>query len=136
MEFDGASTLDSEASGFEKMEAGLNARAIDFAKLGRLYLHEGEWGGQRIVSGDWVALASGLNPSGRAPQRSSGRYYGLMWWGVDRPDGPPDYYAAGDHGQYIYVSPRNAVVIVRTGVEYGISSPRWLESFARTADGL
>jgi CubicO group peptidase (beta-lactamase class C family) len=136
MEFDGAWTLDSEASGFEKMEAGLNARAIDFAKLGRLYLHEGEWGGQRIVSGDWVALASGRNPSGRAPQRSSGRYYGLMWWGVDRPDGPPDYYAAGDHGQYIYVSPRNAVVIVRTGVEYGISSPRWLDSFARTADGL
>ena len=41
MEFDGAWTLDSEASGFEKMEAGLNARAVDFAKLGRLFLHEG-----------------------------------------------------------------------------------------------
>jgi CubicO group peptidase (beta-lactamase class C family) len=28
--------LDSEASGFEKMESGINARAIDFAKFGRL----------------------------------------------------------------------------------------------------
>ena len=46
MEFDGAWTLDSEAAGFEKMEAGLNARAIDFAKLGRLFLHEGEWDGR------------------------------------------------------------------------------------------
>ena len=51
MEFDGAWTLDSEASGFEKMEAGLNARAIDFAKLGRLFLHEGAWDGDagRVV---------------------------------------------------------------------------------------
>jgi CubicO group peptidase (beta-lactamase class C family) len=52
MEFDGAWTLDSEAAGFEKMEAGLNARPIDFAKLGRLFLHEGEWDGTRIVSAD------------------------------------------------------------------------------------
>ena len=44
MEFDGAWTLDSDASGFEKMEAGLNARAVDFAKLGRLFLHEGDVG--------------------------------------------------------------------------------------------
>jgi CubicO group peptidase (beta-lactamase class C family) len=35
MEYDGAWALDREDSGFEKMEAGLNARAIDFAKLGR-----------------------------------------------------------------------------------------------------
>ena len=51
MEFDGAWTLDSEASGFEKMEAGLNARAVDFAKLGRLFLHEGAWDGDtgRVV---------------------------------------------------------------------------------------
>jgi CubicO group peptidase (beta-lactamase class C family) len=34
MEFSGAWALDSTTSGFEKMEAGLNARAIDYAKLG------------------------------------------------------------------------------------------------------
>ncbi len=34
-------SLDSEASGFEKMESGINARAIDFAKFGRLYLNNG-----------------------------------------------------------------------------------------------
>jgi CubicO group peptidase (beta-lactamase class C family) len=31
MEADGSWSLDSEASGFEKMESGINARAIDFA---------------------------------------------------------------------------------------------------------
>ena len=136
MEFDGAWTLDSEAAGFEKMEAGLNARAIDFAKLGRLFLHEGEWDGTRIVSPDWVATATGVDPADRAPGASPGRTYGLMWWGVERVQAPPDFYAAGDHGQYIYVSPRNRVVIVRTGVEYGTSSYRWVDGFWRAADGL
>lgn len=40
MAFDGAWYLDSTDSGFEKMEAGLNARAIDFAKLGHLFLEQ------------------------------------------------------------------------------------------------
>ncbi|MDQ3619326.1 MAG: beta-lactamase family protein, partial [Actinomycetota bacterium] len=42
----GSWSIDSESSGFEKMESGINARAIDFAKLGSLYLHEGEWNGE------------------------------------------------------------------------------------------
>jgi CubicO group peptidase (beta-lactamase class C family) len=36
MEADGSWSLDSRRSGFEKMESGLNGRAIDFAKLGAL----------------------------------------------------------------------------------------------------
>jgi CubicO group peptidase (beta-lactamase class C family) len=136
MEFDGAWTLDSEAAGFEKMEAGLNARAIDFAKLGRLFLHEGEWDGTRIVSPDWVATATGVDPADRAPGAAASRTYGLMWWGVERVQAPPDFYAAGDHGQYVYVSPQDGVVIVRTGVEYGTSSYRWVDGFTRAAAGL
>jgi CubicO group peptidase (beta-lactamase class C family) len=136
MEFDGAWTLDSQASGFEKMEAGLNARAIDFAKLGRLFLHEGRWDGRQIVSPEWVSLATGVDPADRAPHGSAARYYGLMWWGVQRDSGPPDFYALGDHGQFIYVAPQDAVVIVRTGVEYGVRSSQWIDAFTRTSDGL
>lgn len=136
MEYDGAWTLDSDASGFEKLEAGLNARAIDFAKLGSLFLHEGRWNAQDIVSPDWVALATGTAPTDRAPRVADGRYYALMWWGVERSPGSPDFYAWGDHGQFIYVSPRDDVVIVRTGVEYGVSAATWTLIFAETADGL
>jgi CubicO group peptidase (beta-lactamase class C family) len=136
MEFDGAWALDSEAAGFEKMEAGLNARAIDFAKLGRLFLHEGEWDGAQIVSPEWVATATGVDPADRARDVPAGRTYGLMWWGVERPSGPPDFYAAGDHGQYVYVSSQHHVVIVRTGVEYGVPSSQWVGAFTRAADGL
>ena len=44
MEADGSWSLDSRRSGLELLQAGLNGRAIDFAKLGALYLH-GEPGG-------------------------------------------------------------------------------------------
>jgi CubicO group peptidase (beta-lactamase class C family) len=45
MQFNGAWSLDSEESGFEQMQSGINARAIDFAKFGRLYLKNGSWNG-------------------------------------------------------------------------------------------
>ena len=41
MEFDGSWSLDNEEHSFELMQAGINARAIDFAKFGRLYLNNG-----------------------------------------------------------------------------------------------
>ena len=73
MEFDGAWTLDSEASGFEKMEAGLNARAIDFAKLGRLFLREGDWDGTQDRVVRMGRTATGVDPADRAPARRYGR---------------------------------------------------------------
>jgi CubicO group peptidase (beta-lactamase class C family) len=57
-EFDASWSLDSESSGFEKMESGINARAIDFARLGVLYLHEGEWNGRQIVPRSWVETST------------------------------------------------------------------------------
>jgi CubicO group peptidase (beta-lactamase class C family) len=38
---DGTWSLDSDTKGFEKMESGLNSRAIDMVKLGLVYLHGG-----------------------------------------------------------------------------------------------
>lgn len=41
--------------------AGLNATARDFAKFGDLFLHNGEWGGKRIISQDWIRRTSSLD---------------------------------------------------------------------------
>jgi hypothetical protein len=54
MEFDGSWSLDSKQSGFELIQVGINARAIDFAKFGRLYLNNGSWNGRRVVPEPWV----------------------------------------------------------------------------------
>jgi CubicO group peptidase (beta-lactamase class C family) len=57
-------SLDSKASGFEKMESGINARAIDFAKFGELYLNNGSnWNGQQIISEKWVKTSTNANSS-------------------------------------------------------------------------
>ena len=63
MEFSGSWSIDSEGSGFEKMEAGINARAIDFAKLGRLYLAGGNWNGTQIMPAEWVRESTQVDQS-------------------------------------------------------------------------
>lgn len=52
MNYDGSWSTDE--NGFEKMESGVNAHAIDFAKIGRLMLKLGNWNGEQIISSEWV----------------------------------------------------------------------------------
>ncbi len=123
MEYPASWSLDSAASGFEKMESGLNERAIDAARFGLLYLHNGRWNGQQIISEAWVKESTAPDPSDQRewlywpeyPQ--SGGYYQYHWWGVLWP-GPSEHYdfmAAGNFGQYVYVCPQKNLVIVRFG---------------------
>jgi CubicO group peptidase (beta-lactamase class C family) len=62
-EFPASWSLDSQETGFEKMESGINARAIDFAKFGRLYLNGGNWGGKQIIPEDWVQASTQIDPT-------------------------------------------------------------------------
>ncbi len=114
-EADATWSLDSSASGFEKMESGLNARAIDFAKLGSLYLHHGQFNGARILPADWVDLStSSLFKTG------IGTFgYGFWWWADDSPELGHAFLARGNKGQFIFVFPAKNLVIVRQGIDYG-----------------
>jgi CubicO group peptidase (beta-lactamase class C family) len=120
-EFPASWSLDSEASGFEKMESGINARAIDYARFGLIFLHNGFWNGVQILPESWVREATEpLRPDPRTWQTMSywpayGGYYKYHWWGIDNPDGTYDFYAHGKFDQIIYVAPRRNVVIVRLG---------------------
>ena len=147
MEFDGAWALDGEESQFEKMEAGLNARAIDYAKFGQLFLQGGVWEGVQVVPEEWVSESTSLDPStqnvdyyshsfGDFVYIDGDGYYRYMWYGRLRDGQPADYFAEGDHGQTIYVSPANGVVIVRNGTEYGISAGAWVDGFFQAAEDL
>jgi CubicO group peptidase (beta-lactamase class C family) len=147
MQFDGAWALDSDQSGFEKMEAGLNARAVDYAKLGRLILHRGRWRDTQIVPSQWVRESTSLDPAthtvayyrhGFGPEvYDDGQgYYAYMWYGRLRDRQPADIAAVGDRGQFIYISPANDVVIVRNGLEFGIPMHEWSEAFYEVAGRL
>ncbi|RJP66990.1 MAG: class C beta-lactamase-related serine hydrolase [Candidatus Abyssobacteria bacterium SURF_17] len=131
MEYPASWSIDSEESGFEKMESGINARAIDFAKFGRLFLNRGRWDGQQIVLEEWVAESTRRDRSRENPDYyafaafnrdffASGKgYYKYMWWGYTRDEENDDFIACGHLGQFIYVCPAHDVIIVRNGKTTG-----------------
>jgi CubicO group peptidase (beta-lactamase class C family) len=103
MEYPASWSLDSEASSFELMTAGINGRAIDFARFGRLFLNHGAWGSQQIISAAWVVESTAPDPHDQRPWRSErsenvwperNGYYKYLWWGTHNLDGS---YTADSH---------------------------------------
>lgn len=111
MEFDATWSIDNKRNGIEKTFCCLNARARDFAKIGRLYLHNGNWNGRQIVSSGCIELLT-------RPDTTQGAvsYYQYQWW---LPTPGKDFLAEGFLGQYIYVNPSRNLIIVRLGKKEG-----------------
>lgn len=107
MEYDASWSLDRKKDGLEKTFCCVNARARDFAKIGRLYLNKGNWNGTQIVSEDWVNQSTKVDTT-----NGSAWYYQYQWW-LPTKDG--DFTAQGILGQYIYVNPNKNMIIVRLG---------------------
>lgn len=117
-EYPASWSLDSESTGFEKMESGFNARALDYARFGSIFLHNGFWNGTQILPEEWVEESTAplnFDPRDYGPAEEIGFYYRYHWLGMKNSDGTHDFYAEGHYGQYIYVAPRKNVVIVRLG---------------------
>jgi CubicO group peptidase (beta-lactamase class C family) len=92
------------------MESGINARAVDYARFGLLYLHQGNWNGQQILPSDWVTESTSPDPltSGLLKCSAVERSRRLLWVslvGMNNADGSYDYMASGNLGQTIYISP-------------------------------
>jgi CubicO group peptidase (beta-lactamase class C family) len=128
-EYDATWSLDSDASGFEKMESGLNATAVDYARFGRLFLHEGETNGTRVVSRDWVREATAADVT----TDPAGHYQYFWWIDMQRLD---RFYALGNFGQYVYVAPDADAVIVRLGRDWGVENDTWIATLRDIADRL
>ena len=127
MEADGSWSLDSTQSGFEKMESGINARAIDFAKFGRLYLNGGEWNGKQLMPASWVEESTRVDTT-----TDPADFYQYFWWvDVAHPE-RGRFLARGNYGQFIYVAPDKDLVIVRFGENWGYN--RWPELLRSIAD--
>lgn len=127
MEFPATWSLDKKKEGMEKTFCCLNARARDFAKLGRLYLNDGNWQGEQLVPQNWVAESTKIDSTA-----GSAWFYQNQWWLPAR-DG--SFQAQGILGQYIYVNPAANVIIVRLGKAQGKTS-NWRSLFAAIAGKL
>jgi CubicO group peptidase (beta-lactamase class C family) len=140
MEYDASWSLDSRRHKTEKAFCCLNARARDYARLGRLYLNEGNWNGEQIVSREWVRRSVQFD------QPKNGFAYSYQWWHNRQLHEPADsmkinglkqlvtlkdrkgrvtgtalatplddFIARGILGQFIYVLPKKNIIIVRLG---------------------
>lgn len=128
MEAPGSWSLDSTQSGFEKLESGINGRAIDFAKFGRLFLHGGNWNGTQLIPAEWVAASTRLDTTtDPAPE------YQYFWWVNERAPAH-HFFAAGKHGQFIYLLPEQNLMFVR----FGRTDPNrnWITVFEQLAAQL
>ena len=106
-EFDDSGTFIGGSSVF--------ANARDFARFGYLYLRDGQWDGETIVSKSWI-------DDTRKPAKNTHGLYSNKFW-MPHPAftrGLPNdtYYCAGFGGQYILIIPSKDMVVVRLGETY------------------
>jgi len=124
-------SLDKEGDdSMEKAFCCLQARTVDFAKFGRLYLNKGNWEGNQIVSKEWVEQSTHSDPS------NNNRHYYNNNWGI----GPLKYdsfYAVGLYGQYLYLYPEKNIQIIRFGDSSLSYNPNyWQDIFIQIIDQL
>jgi CubicO group peptidase (beta-lactamase class C family) len=97
-------------------EGGLYLDGSDLAKIGYLYLHDGMWDGQRIVSSEWVKES--LTPYFQTPaeaQFKDGFKYGFNWWLSKLPDSTEYVWMArGFGGQNLQVFPNEGLIVTVT----------------------
>jgi CubicO group peptidase (beta-lactamase class C family) len=132
MEHDGVWSLDRDG-GLEKVWCCLAGTARDLAKIGRLYLAQGEWNGKSLITAPWIEHSTRLGAVDDAvwPSafRAAGfRSYGYSWWLLSEDEG--DYLAQGKDGQFLYVNPARSTIIVRLGRSMGdLRTSQWVSIF-------
>ncbi|PWG05850.1 serine hydrolase domain-containing protein [Polaribacter aquimarinus] len=89
------------------------ATSRDWVKFGLLYLHNGNWNGEKLFTKDWVNYVTTPTPT------SNGIYGAQFWLNANKQfkDVPANmYFADGYQGQRVYVLPDQEMVIVRFGL--------------------
>ena len=95
--------------GLEYGGGGLFATTEDNLRLGLLYLNEGYWEGEEILSRDWVAKATTSQmDNGNETAADSKVGYGYQMW-MCQPEGV--FRFDGAHGQFTIIDPKLELVI-------------------------
>lgn len=102
--------------------AGIFISTADMARFGLLFLNNGKWKSEQLISEAWINEAT--KPSAPNPN------YGYMWWLNQKGDRHWEglseniYYAAGFGGNFIVIDKANNLVVVTRWLE-----PSKLEDF-------
>ena len=99
------------------MSSQVYTNARDLARFGLLYVNDGQWNGEQILSKEWIEFVRTPAPS----TKEYGKFYGGQFWLVraTRTDVPADAYTtAGNRGNYTVIVPSHKLVIVRRGLDW------------------
>jgi CubicO group peptidase (beta-lactamase class C family) len=102
--------LDPQGVASASGPVGLNITPRDMAKFGFLYLNNGTWDGEQIVPSTYVSASTQVQVSETGPPVHP-HNYGFQWWIDPSLDA---YLASGAYGQYIWVQPKNDLIVVFT----------------------
>jgi CubicO group peptidase (beta-lactamase class C family) len=98
---------------------GVNASALDMARLGWLWRNWGRWGTRQVIPEEWLREATQTAPAIRENCPMEQRRYGYGFWTNDWcqlwPNLPRDAFAASGAGrQHIWVCPSLDLVVVQS----------------------
>lgn len=101
-------------AGLPDTEGGLYLTSEDLAKLWFLFLRDGTWDGQEVVSPDWVRASVAPAVPVHDPVRPSGVHYGLKWWLHPNPTDSTRFMwlGSGFGGQFPIAIPELDLVVV------------------------
>jgi CubicO group peptidase (beta-lactamase class C family) len=115
----------------------MHMTARDYARLGELLRNHGRVGGRQIIPDRWVRFMTSSSPHNEG--------YGAHIW-LNRPGGEPALFpgrarpsvfgASGLQGQYVIVSPRQRLTVVRLGVTSDAKMPALRDALARIVEGM
>jgi CubicO group peptidase (beta-lactamase class C family) len=84
----------------------------DWGKFGLLYLHNGNWNGERFL----IKIGPNMTPTTSSNGRYGGHFGLMLAWLFS--DAPKDmYYCGGFQGQMVAIIPSMDIVIVRMGLK-------------------
>jgi len=111
--FEWLGSLNWRSPGKPSASSGLRMRARDLAKIGSLFLHNGVWANQQIISPQWLNLSSKRHVN-EVDLWSPGNFgYGFQWWpGLSK--SIPSYKiiaGLGNGGQQLLVVPEHQLAV-------------------------
>lgn len=115
-------------------EGGLYLSSHDLARVGYLFLRNGKWGDQQIISESYVQrsvspVVPDITPD--SDQRNSG--YGFQWW---VPFSEPKIFAGNGYGgQFLMVAPQYDLIVVFNGWDIH-DNERELQSWSAITDRI
>ncbi len=108
-EHQGYFSVDDTINNNLKYYGGLNLTARDLAKIGKLYINDGNFEGKQVINEEWIEMINDTtNHQGKW-------YYNMGWYFDEYSEDNRIMYGAGFNGQYVVINKDTNTVIVRLG---------------------